>query len=241
MKKTAFTLAEVLITLGVIGVVAAMTMPSVINKYRAKTLETAFKKSYSNVSNAILKTKLELSSDNLLKDYVVFDRSKGGYYLSSELRNAFFNQLEQTSIYKGDEYKNLKNYNNSAVCGDSVGWCPKPIHILKDGSSVDIQMISYQIFIGVDINGPYKKPNRYGHDVFSFVINSRVNDKIVLTKQAKLYTEDELKDMAYPFMEGNPCSIKSNQSANGVGCAWYAFNNVNPDDSTKTYWDNLPK
>ena len=47
--------------------------------------------------------------------------------------------------------------------------------------------------------------------------------------------------MAYPFLEGYPCSIKSNQSANGVGCAWYAFNNVNPDDNTKTYWDNLPK
>lgn len=32
-KKAAFTLAEVLITLGVIGVVAAMTIPSLIQKY----------------------------------------------------------------------------------------------------------------------------------------------------------------------------------------------------------------
>ena len=32
--KKAFTLAEVLITLGIIGVVAAMTLPTVVNKYK---------------------------------------------------------------------------------------------------------------------------------------------------------------------------------------------------------------
>ena len=38
--KCAFTLAEVLITLGIIGVVAALTLPSVINNFREKQLET---------------------------------------------------------------------------------------------------------------------------------------------------------------------------------------------------------
>ena len=39
-RKVAFTLAEVLITLGIIGVVAALTLPSVINNFREKQLET---------------------------------------------------------------------------------------------------------------------------------------------------------------------------------------------------------
>lgn len=43
MKK-AFTFAETLITIGIIGVVAAMTMPVIVQNYRAKVLETAFKK-----------------------------------------------------------------------------------------------------------------------------------------------------------------------------------------------------
>ena len=43
MKK-AFTLAEVLITLGIIGVVVAMTLPALINKTRNKELHTAFLK-----------------------------------------------------------------------------------------------------------------------------------------------------------------------------------------------------
>lgn len=37
MKK-AFTLAEVLITLGIIGVVAALTIPTLVNNYRKKAI-----------------------------------------------------------------------------------------------------------------------------------------------------------------------------------------------------------
>ena len=50
--KSAFTLAEVLITLGIIGVVAAMTLPALIQKNNAKSLEVAFKKAYSNLYNS---------------------------------------------------------------------------------------------------------------------------------------------------------------------------------------------
>ena len=38
-KKLAFTLAEVLITLGIIGVVAAITIPNLISTYRKKQIE----------------------------------------------------------------------------------------------------------------------------------------------------------------------------------------------------------
>lgn len=54
MKK-AFTLAEVLITLGIIGIVAAITLPAVINKIEDKQFKSAFKKQYSAVSQAMLK------------------------------------------------------------------------------------------------------------------------------------------------------------------------------------------
>ena len=43
MKK-AFTLAEVLIVLGVVGIIAAMTLPSLITNYKVKVLKTQFKK-----------------------------------------------------------------------------------------------------------------------------------------------------------------------------------------------------
>ena len=47
--KTGFTLAEVLITLGIIGVVAAITIPNLIANYKAQRLRSKFLKSYSTV------------------------------------------------------------------------------------------------------------------------------------------------------------------------------------------------
>ena len=50
MKKSAFTLAEVLVTLSIIGVVAAMTMPILIKNYQKHVLVNQLKKSYSVIS-----------------------------------------------------------------------------------------------------------------------------------------------------------------------------------------------
>ncbi len=52
-KKAAFTLAEVLITLGIIGVVAAMTMPVLIQNHRNTVVETRLKKFYSAINQAV--------------------------------------------------------------------------------------------------------------------------------------------------------------------------------------------
>lgn len=51
--KSGFTLAEVLITLGIIGVVAAMTMPALIQKHRKQIVETRLQKFYSSINQAI--------------------------------------------------------------------------------------------------------------------------------------------------------------------------------------------
>ncbi len=53
-KFKGFTLAEVLITLGIIGVVAAMTMPTLINSTNGAQYKTAFKKSLSVLSQAVV-------------------------------------------------------------------------------------------------------------------------------------------------------------------------------------------
>lgn len=50
-KKNAFTLAEVLITLGIIGVVAALTLPTLITNYKKQALVTQLKKSINIVEN----------------------------------------------------------------------------------------------------------------------------------------------------------------------------------------------
>lgn len=65
MKKYAFTLAEVLITLGVIGIVAALTIPNVTSHYRKKVAETRLAKFYSVMNQAIQMSE----KDNGPKEY----------------------------------------------------------------------------------------------------------------------------------------------------------------------------
>ena len=63
MKK-AFTLAEVLIVLGIVGIVAAITIPSLINAYNRKMLETRFKKTDAVITQAIKMASEELGVDS---------------------------------------------------------------------------------------------------------------------------------------------------------------------------------
>ena len=52
-RKAAFTMAEVLITLGIIGIVAAMTLPSLITNYQKKVIVTQLKRTYTVLSQAV--------------------------------------------------------------------------------------------------------------------------------------------------------------------------------------------
>ena len=53
MSKKGFTLAEVLITLAIIGIVAALTIPSVISNYQQQEFKTGLKKAVSVLNEAI--------------------------------------------------------------------------------------------------------------------------------------------------------------------------------------------
>lgn len=55
-----FTLAEVLITLGIIGVVAAITLPAIIQNYQKMVLKNQFKKSYAIAQNAWIKAEADM-------------------------------------------------------------------------------------------------------------------------------------------------------------------------------------
>lgn len=60
MKRKGFTLAEVLITLGIIGVVATLTMPSIINNIQKTILKNQFKKAYSLFSQGVMQAQVNL-------------------------------------------------------------------------------------------------------------------------------------------------------------------------------------
>ena len=53
LKKTAFTMAEILLSLTIIGVVAAITLPSLTGNINERTWNTQRKALYSRMSQAI--------------------------------------------------------------------------------------------------------------------------------------------------------------------------------------------
>ena len=93
LKHAAFTLAEVLITLGIIGVVAALTMPALIQQQHKLVVETRLKKFYSVINQAITMSEKDngdklywtpSDSDDLwnsyLKKYIKYVKEEDYYY-----------------------------------------------------------------------------------------------------------------------------------------------------------------
>lgn len=229
-----FTLAEVLVTLGIIGVVAAMTMPSLISNYQKKVLENQFKKSYSTISQAVQFTILE-TGEGLNNQFNNYDGENHIYTNIPAFKQLFY---KNANVIGDIKYDKVQNYNGTQSYKTGGVDYPIPEKLMKDGTAVSATITNYKIYIVVDINGPKKRPNKYGHDIFKFYLDNR--DALVPGKMSKIYTEDELKDEYWADMLGEPCTIKSKQKGNGIGCAYYAFNDICPDDETKGYWECLP-
>ena len=228
-KCTAFTLAEVLITLGIIGIVSALTMPSLVNNFRAKQLENQFKKVDSNLQQAIQKTVTEMGYDKITdfnsggSDYFATDTHK---YIS-EFTEIFLKQFPEVKEYNCMlyYYKNLpckklmgENEQNFTACCSPY----TKTYILPNGFLFqEPSAFAGEISIYFDINGPYKGPNRTGHDRFTYSSKAYNN-----TADTGLY------DMCNPNIQN---------SWHESGCYRYATRNINPLDSSKPYWDVLFK
>ena len=231
-KFTGFTLAEVLITLGIIGVVAAMTLPSVIHNYKIKSLETSFKKSYSLLSQALLKMKA---------DDLYLEKQTGNYYYFNDTFSKYFKTIEKYNTNTYDlkilNYKTSSFRDPSDTIDFSNGGHGHGAFILNNGAiifntgswwSSDTAYIEFMI----DTNGT-KAPNRLGYDVFYFQI---VHDnKLLPSDQAKFNDTRPSSANCCNFSTSNKCYLTDN----GCACAYYALKDRNPQDETKGYWESL--
>lgn len=253
-KNLAFTLAEVLITLGVIGIVAAMTLPQLIKNYQHKVLETQFKKSVSIISQNILRMKEDLSLNYLAETCTIY--SNGEYVYSKMCSDAFYKNLVKLSggkaapnkLFQYDldrtEEKILTFNRKQVVTQTAMAAAGRPIFYVRelpDGSFLNMTIGSNAV-IGADINGQ-KGPNQLGHDIFLFILDKK-NDTLTYTKPQNL-SDEEIANGNYEeeYQEaraGNPCNISSSQKANGIGCAYYALRDECPDGSGRKYFECLP-
>ena len=174
MKK-GFTLAEVLITLGIIGVVAAMTLPTVISNYRKTSVVSQLQKALSLISNVVKmsEAKYGFSEDWEYCSSVNIDCSKNMFekYFEPELK--VIKKCIPTSDECWTEPKSLSG--EKGYLSNSGNWYSQNSvsAVLSNGSSVymwDGSSVSNpQIIIFFDIDGPRKGLATLGGDVFGFV------------------------------------------------------------------------
>ena len=167
--KKGFTLAEVLITLGVIGVVAALTLPSVIANYQKKEMAIRLKKFYSTMLNVI---KL---SENDNGDMYTWDFPKQSY---DPMVNLFFQKYYLPYMSGYDECYSSRcfeklNYSLKTLSDSDGSGLMDTYYIVKTYDGMFIYFLpnipATYFWMFVDINGS-KKPNKIGRDVFVFDI-----------------------------------------------------------------------
>lgn len=123
-RRVAFTLAEILITLAIIGVVAAITLPTLINKYQEHVLKQQFKKAYSNFSQVLLQVQaqdFDMSVPNcyyLSKDNVNVQGGRGGDCL--KVRDGILQRLKVIKTCPNKAYENgcipdYKGFNTMSI------------------------------------------------------------------------------------------------------------------------------
>ena len=194
--KCAFTLAEVLLTLGIIGVVAALTLPSLIQNYQKQVWVNQLKKSVSTIEQGF---KQALSEDEVfdLQDTELFLSLQGNEYQypDNDGYNDFNNKLKKyfkvikfDSERSGNEWQTDYKYLNSneeineddanvlyLSDGTELFMYLTPEHWYLDRKNCEIikslggRMCDHMGYIYIDINGD-KSPNTLGKDLFTFYL-----------------------------------------------------------------------
>src|SRR5574344_780724 len=113
MKRKAFTLAEVLIVLGIIGIVAAMTIPTLMNKVAKQEYVTELRKFYSTQMNGWAKLLADEGVDKL-EDTSVFQSMGAGYCYTYSAENSdckpFFDGLKKYFRFYVEKNTYYKKY-----------------------------------------------------------------------------------------------------------------------------------
>ena len=176
LKKTAFTLAEVLITLGIIGVVAAITLPSLIQRNIEKQRVAQLKKAYSELSQAYNLAVEEFGAPTEWGMGGMYEE-KSHYIMASNMKK--FLKLSVGCVDM-TEAQTEKNCGFKGAYGGAQGIYNERNYkyvVLNDGALVQFRIISGACNwpfgainnvcggINIDINGA-TPPNRNGEDIF---------------------------------------------------------------------------
>ena len=167
-KKSGFTLSEVLLTIGIIGLLASMLIPVIMNKVQEAEYKTGYRKAYSDLNQAFNSVAMEndfvdngtVSGGPGIKSN--FDKIKAKFKIVKECDNSLAEGCWVDACMNGaDCWSSLQSENTQ---GKSWGF------IDASGRAWINYKRSFALWPIVDINGT-KLPNRMGRDRFAFKLN----------------------------------------------------------------------
>ena len=188
-KNLAFTLAEVLIVIGIIGVVAALTLPNLNHATGDKETVTRVKKIYASLTDAFDRAQViygpfnEWNKDiNLYSDendvYYGYDEAsrRVGQRISEFLKVSKDCEFDEGCFSSAPLLYVDGSVNNDNDLENLQGSAQNPYYmvLLSDGTSIAFNLNGG---IRVDIDGPNKGKNQDGIDRFSFEIYDNNNLK----------------------------------------------------------------
>ena len=212
-----FTLAEVLITLVIIGVIAAMTIPTLINKTDKQEYVNRFKKGH-----AVLVQALNLAqAQNGPLSIWDWSSQQSGF---DNVENYIVPHLQIAENCKNTTNCNL-NYDWKTLSGSS--WFNFKTNtsqykiVLNDGFAVVfyprtscVENSTKCMDIHIDVNGP-KGPNKRGRDIFSFYVYPHTNDMLPAGIRTETYNSST---GLWAMRTRNDVEENCNSSHDGIMC-----------------------
>ena len=176
LKRPAFTLAEVLVTLGIIGVVSAMTVPTLMQNYQRQSYVTQLHKTYNEMSQALLRYQTDKNALNL-REAGMSSQAEVNNFISSYFKvvNSCLDSSTVTPCFANQsEYKKISGATVSGFDNDANGLGMS--FVLANGTSIRPWLSNGVNFIVmvVDVNGQ-KGPNILGRDFFDMCIDVNGN------------------------------------------------------------------
>jgi len=174
LKRKAFTLAETLITLTIIGVVVALTIPTLLTKYQHHVWASQVIKTHSDLQAAL--PLIPLSQNCPAGDYECANLGQSGAKNATLFYNALKNYKDCTTSSKNclKERYIAHGWDIARGAGNETEgiWgtrgFSKGTPAVVSPSGVFVYFLNDNT-INIDVNGP-QKPNTYGRDVFMFAL-----------------------------------------------------------------------
>ena len=169
--KKGFTLAEVLITLAIIGIVAALTIPNLVTNYQKKQTISGLKEVYSILNNTVRLSEVENGpmANWTFPEFNNLD-STGEF-----VKKYYLPYLRSPKLLSRNEFRNsYPKYSVKSLSGDTSGHMDYyQVVFLSNGMLLFFNKfdVAQYMWLHVDING-LAGPNRIGRDIFVFDGNS---------------------------------------------------------------------